>query len=227
MRDWQKLVRQRLATLPLDPADGEEVRAELAAHLEESYEALRAEGLSERRAMRKALHQAGDWRALQHRIVMAKSGGQPMRTRLHQLWIPGFLTFALSTILLIVLQQYSLQPHLVSRSGTNLPWLLFLPCLGALGAYLSSRAGGSRQTVLLASVFPVLGLAAAFLLMFPIGLILERVFGWRVDFRMVATALLMAPIGSLLLPGTALLVGGLLTQFVLSRRAAPAEKAIS
>jgi hypothetical protein len=104
MRDWQKLVRQRLATLPLDFPDGEEVCAEIASHLQESYEALRADGLSERHAMRKALRQAGDWRALQHRIVMAKDGGRRMHKRLHQLWIPGMSIFALSTAILILLQ---------------------------------------------------------------------------------------------------------------------------
>jgi len=40
MPDWQKLVRQRLGGLTLDAAEKEEVHAELAAHLEETYEAL-------------------------------------------------------------------------------------------------------------------------------------------------------------------------------------------
>src|SRR5256885_4920337 len=41
-----------------------------------------------------------------------------------------------------------------------------LPFLGALGAYISSRAGGSRGTALLASIFPALALTLTFLLMF-------------------------------------------------------------
>ena len=87
-------------------------------------------------------------------------------------------------------------------------WLLSLPFIGALGAYLSSRAGGSRGTVLLASVFPVLALTAAFVLMFPIDLIVERIIGRQVDFSIVATALLRDGIGWILIPGAALFVGG-------------------
>jgi hypothetical protein len=98
------------------------------------------------------------------------------------------------------------------------PWLMSLPLFGALGAYLSSRAGGSRGTVLFASVFPVLALTAAFLLMFPIGLILERIIGRQVDFGIVATAILRDGIGWIFVPGAALLAGGLLAQLFLSRR---------
>ena len=227
MRDWQKLVRQRLATLAMDFPDGEEVCAEIASHLQESYEALRADGLSERHAMRKALRQAGDWRALQHRIVMAKNGGRPMHKRLHQLWIPGMSIFALSTAILILLQGSPFQDtvawlsscaHPVTRFGASLTWLLSLPCLGALAAWLSSRAGGSRRTVLFASVFPALAFALAFLLMFPIGLASEWITGRHNDFAIVAIALLGNWIGWILVPGATLLAGGLLVQLLLSNR---------
>jgi hypothetical protein len=225
MPDWQELVRQRLAGLTLDPAVKEEVHAELAAHLEESYEALRAEGLSEGHAVERTLREVTDWRDLQDRIAIAKSGGQRMRKRTYQIWIPGLLTFALSTIFLIMLQRHEFQPRIVSWRGPYAPWLLSLPCLGALAAHLSSRAGGSRYTVLLASIFPVVGLAAAFLLMFPIGLIVEQVIGRQVDFGIVAMIFLNAPIGSLLVPGAALLAGGLPVQFLSSRWATLHERA--
>lgn len=145
-----------------------------------------------------------------------------MQKRLHQLWIPGFLTLALSMIFLMALQRLGFQPRIVgSGPGTILfyvPWLLSLPVFGAVGARLSSRAGGSQGTVLLASIFPVLALTAAFLLMFPIGMFIERVFNHPVDFRIVATALLSDGIGWLLIPGAALLAGGLLTHLLFSRR---------
>ena len=50
--------------------------------------------------------------------------------------------------------------------------------------------------------------------MFPIGLVLAGITGRRVDFSVVATVLLKDGIGWLLLPGAALLVGGLLPPFV-------------
>jgi hypothetical protein len=226
-QDWQEFVCLHLAGLALDPAEKDEVHAELVAHLEESYEALQKEGLSEREALERTLGRVGDWRDLQHRIATAKNGGRPMKKRLHQIWIPGLLSFALFTISLILLQPLPFLPHLVLRSGGYLPWLLPLPCLGALAAYLSSRAGGSRSAVLLASLFPALGLGFAFLFMFPADLFMERVIGWHVDFRRVAADFLSAPMASLLVPAIALLLGALPAQFFLSRRATYCEKAAS
>jgi hypothetical protein len=226
MPDWQEFVRQRLTGLPLDAAASDEVRAELAAHLEEFYEALRREGLSEHQAIRKTQRQVNNWPDLQHKIAMAKNGGPFMQKRLHQLWIPGLLTFGLSTIFLIVLRQVQFQPRFGFWYGLSLSWLLFLLCLGALGAYLSSRAGGSRQTVLTASLFPALGLAFTFLFMFPFGLFIERALGWQVDFRVVASAFLSETLGSLLIPGAALFLGGLPVQLLFSRRASQSESVI-
>jgi hypothetical protein len=104
MPDWQEFVGYHLAGLPLDAAAKDEVRDEFVAHLEEFYEVLRREGLSERQAIRRTQRQVGDWPDLRHKIAMAKRGGPSMQKRLHQLWIPGLLTFALSTIFLILLQ---------------------------------------------------------------------------------------------------------------------------
>src|SRR5258708_22683545 len=98
------------------------------------------------------------------------------------------------------------------------PWLLSLPFFGALAAYISSRAGGSRGTVLLASVFPVLALTAAFLLMFPIDLVIEPIFNRPVDFSIVATAIMKDGIGWILIPGAALLLGGLLAHLLIIPR---------
>jgi len=176
----------------------------------------------EKEAARRAVEQVSDWQDLQCRILNAKRRGHPMKKRTHQVWIPGFLTLILSMIFLVVLQKLGFQAH-IAGSGPNtvllyVPWLVSLPFFGALGAYLSSRAGGSRGTVLLASVFPPLALTAAFLLMFPIGLIGEWIIGRQVDFSIAATALLRDGIGWILVPGAALLAGGLLAQLLLSRR---------
>jgi len=227
MSDWQALVRQRLSGLALDAAEKEEVQLELAAHLEESYEGFCRQGLLEKEAARRALGQVSDWQDLQYRILDAKRREHPMKNRTHQFWAPGFLTLTLSMVFLAVLQKLGFQPSIVwsNSAGSGaaevllyLPWLLSLPFLGALGAYVSSRAGGSRGTALVASVFPVLALTAAFLLMFPIGMTIERITGNHIDFTIVATALLKNGIGWLLFPGAALLAGGLLVQLLLSRQ---------
>lgn len=232
MADWQELVRQRLSGLALGAAEKDEVQAELASHLEDACEALRAEGWPERDAVQRALAQVPDWKDLEKKIVFAKQEGDLMQKRLQQLWIPGFLTLILATLFLMTLQKQGfIQPRIVSWSGPGAilfyaPWLLPLPIFGALGAYLSSRAGGSRGTVLLASVFPALAFTAAFLLMSPIGMLIERITGRHNDFRIVATTLLKDSVGWLLLPGAALVVGGLLAHFLISRRPSSRDMAI-
>src|SRR5438445_13777197 len=87
MPDWQKLVGQRLAGLALGAAEKQEIYTELAGHLEESYECLRAEGLADQEAIHRTLAQVADWRDLQRRIIIAKRTEDPMQKRLHQLWI--------------------------------------------------------------------------------------------------------------------------------------------
>lgn len=59
MPDWQELVRLRLSGLALDAAEKDEVHAELAAHLEESYEAFRKEGLAEHEGIQRAFASQG------------------------------------------------------------------------------------------------------------------------------------------------------------------------
>lgn len=223
MRDWQEVVRQRLAGLELDAAEKEEVHAELAAHLEESYEALCKQGLGETEAASQTLAKVSDWQELRRGISAAKRRGQPMKKRVQQLWIPGFLTLILSVVFQMVLQKLGFRVHIVG-SGPNAilfyaPWLAALPFIGALGAYLSSRSGGSRGTMVLASVFPVLALAGAFVFLFPFDVMVKWIIGSKVDtFAIVATTILEDGIGWLLLPGAALLVGGLLVHLLSRRR---------
>ena len=141
-----------------------------------------------------------------------------MQKRLQQLWIPGFLTMILSTFSLMAAQTGGFRPPILSGGPKPIlvyvPWLVTLPFFGALGAYVSWRGGGSTAVVLLSSVFPVLALAGAFLLMFPIDLIVKWIMGIEVDFGIVATSILRDGIGWLLLPAAALLVGGLLTHLL-------------
>src|SRR2546430_2477109 len=188
MPDWREIVSKGLSGLKLGAGEKEEVHAELAAHLEESYEVFCKEGLPEKEAVHRTFEQVADWQDLRREIFIAKRSGHPMQKRVQQLWTPGFLTMALSMIFLVTLQGLGFQARVVSWNGPrttllNLPWLLSLPFFGALGAYLSSRAGGSRRTVLLASTFPALALTGAFLSMFPIGFAMEQTLAQVADWQ--------------------------------------------
>jgi hypothetical protein len=145
MRDWKALAEQRLASLALEPEEKAEVIAEVAAHLEEICEEMLKQGLTEEEAVRRALSKVGNWRDLQRKIFAAKRREQPMKKRVWQLWVPGFLTLILSMLFLTVLYRLGLRASLVS-SGPNAillytPWLAGLPFFGALGGlpFVSGR----------------------------------------------------------------------------------------
>ena len=230
MRDWQTLVEQRLAGLALEPEEKTEVIAEVAAHLEDICEEMLRLGMTEEEAVRRALSQAGNWRNLRRGVFVEKRREQVMQKRLRQLWIPGFLSLILCLLFQAALQRLGLPPRIVwsgpSAPILYMPWLAALPFFGALAAYVSSRAGGSRATVLFVSVFPALALTFAFLFMFPFSMTIQLIAGRPVDFSRVATVLLKDGIGWILVPGVALLAGGLLAQLLISTRLTSQRAAI-
>lgn len=223
MPDWQELVRRKLSGLSLDAAEKDEVHAELAAHLEETYEGLLKEGEAEPAAVQRVLSLAGDWRALRRRIQMTRRKGNSMTNRVRQLWLPGFLTLFTSMMLLMIIELFGPRPKIVQLRGWSMiapvavvyvPWLLALLFIGALGAYLSHRAGASQRVVLLSILFPVLPHLCFCVIGFPMALILEEHFAHSI----LASAILFGFLAWVLLPGTALLAGGLPAQLFLSRR---------
>src|SRR5260370_2946206 len=180
MPDWQEIVRRRLSGVALDGEEKDEVHAELDAHLEESYESLRAKGNSEQAAMQQTLGQVADWQALRRRIQTARTKESIMNDRVRQLWLPGMLTFTLSMGLLALVQKFGPRPILLALDKATpvlmfyTSWLLTLPFAGAMGALLSKRAGGSPKILAISRVFPVLPYGAVFLIAIPAGLLLEH-----------------------------------------------------
>jgi uncharacterized membrane-anchored protein len=223
MSDWQELVRQRLSGLALGAEEKDEVHAELAAHLEESYESLRAKGLSEQAAMQRTLGQVADWQALRRRIQTARTKGNIMNDRVRQLWLPGMLTFTLSMGLLALVQKFGPRPIVLDLDkGTPVlmfytSWLLTLPFAGAMGALLSKRAGGSPKILAISSVFPVLPYGVVFLIAIPAGLLLSH----NLAHHIVASAFITMMFGWVLVPGVALLSGGVLVQLLSRRSSSP------
>lgn len=146
-----------------------------------------------------------------------------MTNRVRQFWLPGLLTLTLSMVLLMVIQFIGPKPLVVGTHGWRLlaplaviyvPWLLSLPAIGAMGAYLAGRAGASQRTAFLSILFPVLPYFGLFLIAFPVSLIVDD----HVAHNIMFSALLMGLIAWVLLPGVALLAGGLPTHIFLSRR---------
>lgn len=220
MPDWQELVRRRLSGLALDPAEKDEIRAELAAHLEDAYESMLRDGANNSEAAKRTLCLANDWRDLQRKISLARSGKDTMTNRVTQLWLPGLATFVLSWGILALVQILRLKAWVLTKNGDftvavlYVWWLILLPLVGAVGAYLSWRAGGSRRAILLSIVFPVLPFLASILVVLPVSLIFDKLIAHNIG----PMSLIFGLFGWVLVPAAALLAGGLTTQLFLSRR---------
>jgi hypothetical protein len=224
MRDWEALVEGHLTGLALEPAESAEVIAELAAHLAESCEELRRQGMTEEEAVRRTVSQVEDWQKLTRLIQTARTKENIMTNRVKQFWLPSLLTLLFSMGLLALIQVFGPNPWLVARkSGWSLvapvavvylPWLLSLPLIGAMGAYLSNRGGGSQRAVFGSIVFPVL----PYLVFFVVALSVMAIFNDQLAHNIMFGALFVGLFAWVLAPGAALFVGGLLAQYFLSRR---------
>ena len=220
MHDWRKFVQAQLAELALPPGTKADVVEELAAHLDEIYQELRGRGFTEEGAAQRALSDVQDWHDLCRRIQIARMKENIMSNRVTQFWIPGLLTFVVSTGALALLQKFGPKPWILAWSGglpvatLYIPWLLLLPPVGAMGAYLSHRAGGSQRAVLTSIVFPVLPFLASILVVLPVSLIFDQL----IAHNMAPVSFLMALLSWVLAPAVALLAGGLPVQIFLSRR---------
>lgn len=224
MPDWHRFVSLRLAELSLEDGEKQEVIAELAAHLSETCEELRRQGMTEEEAVRRTLSQVEDWQELSRLIQTARTKENLMTNRVKQFWLPSLLTLLSSMGLLMLVQFFGPNPWVMARKSTwsliapvavvYLPWLLSLPLVGAVGAYLSNRAGGSRRAMLSSIVSPVLPYLAFFLLALPV----TAIFNDRLGHNIMFLALFVGLLAWAVAPAAALLTGGLLAQFFLSRR---------
>ncbi len=106
-------------------------------------------------------------------------------------------------VFLMILQRAALRPHLFSVGSVvvalYVPLLVASPLFGAIGAYLSHRAGGNRLELFVAGLFPLIAMLA---------LICVLAFTGKVA---LATPqpyyFAIALIFGVVLPGTALLLG--------------------
>jgi hypothetical protein len=158
--DWRRIVTEKLHGLRLSAPQKEDVTAELASHLEESYEERQDSGFTESEAVEGALGEGVNWVELARQIRNAKREETFMNNRTKQLWLPGLASFWTAMICEIALSRLGFGPltggpmfRFFLPQLNYVVWLIAELCCGALGAYLSRRAGGTRSTRLFAALF--------------------------------------------------------------------------
>ena len=149
-----------------------------------------------------------------------------MTNRVRQFWLPSLLTRLFTMGLLALIQIFGPNPWTVARKTkwsliapaavVYLPWLLSLPVVGAIGAYLSIRAGGSRRAVFSSILFPVL----PYLVFFLVGVPVIAIFNDRVAHNFMIPVYFVGLFAWVLAPAVALLTGGFLVQLFISPRLA-------
>jgi hypothetical protein len=216
MPDWRELVRQRLGGIDLAENEAAEVVEELANHLEETYRTHLGQGVTEQAAMQLALQEAGDWGKMRRQIESSRKKELPMNKRVSQFWLPALLTIFLAMVFLMVIEEVGPKPWVSSAQPLRMTpvavvyfaWLLTLPFVGALGAYLSRRAGARPSVVFSSVIFPIFPYLAFFVIGLPIAVILDD----HVAHNIMLPAFFVGFAAWVILPGIALLAGGLLAQ---------------
>lgn len=209
MPDWRAFVHERVAGLGLGAEREEEIRMELAEHLEDAYQAALERGLSPDAALAWAREQVPDWQGLVRQIRLARQEGTDMSHTAKTLWVPGVSVLLLASIMLILMTRVVPATLWTSPNGPWLmlgPWLLSYFVFGALGAYLSRRAGGDPRARLLSGVFPL----ALHLTIFVLPIIVAAVAdSARYPEHRQLAWLLRTSLAWVVIPGVALAIGAL------------------
>jgi hypothetical protein len=213
VRDWNALVREHLPKVGIASSQREEIVAEIAGHLEEFYEGQCVQGMSDVEAFNYALAQVTDWPKLARKIERARRTEGKMNQSTRTFWLPAFITVTAWVLFEAILAQTSYGPRMISGHPNMMLvvgpiWLAGQPLLGAIGAYASRRAGGTRSARLAAGLFPAIvtfaGICAAYIL------VLIAILHGRIDQgHFVPVSVAKLALGGVVIPGLAMLLGTL------------------
>jgi len=137
-----------------------------------------------------------------------------MNDRTRHLWLPGLASFAAAVMCEVALARWSYQPRMLFHSHvTQLMyglWLIAQLACGALGAFLSRRAGGAQPARLAAALF-----TSAIILIAMLGVVGTSLFAratgiWRQDFGSIDLLMIARAVGIVVvIPSMAMLIGAL------------------
>jgi hypothetical protein len=108
----------------------DEIASELAAHLEETYEAALSQGLTEAAALELTLQEVESWDALATDIRYAKSEEESMNNRTKGFWLPAMVNLLAAMTLLMLMQRAGMQPRLiwVNAADGKFAMVFYFPC---------------------------------------------------------------------------------------------------
>src|SRR3954468_21896027 len=136
----------------------EEIRTELAGHLEDAYVDAIRRGCTEEDAAARALERVPDWTRLADAIRRADHKEGPMSPDAKTLWLPGMAALGCAAAVMLGVPRLLpaslwLDPRatMPMTAGLLVSYLAF----GALGASLSRRAGGGVAARVAAGIFPL------------------------------------------------------------------------
>jgi hypothetical protein len=210
VRDWSALVHRHLASVRVDERRLREISAELAAHLEDAYDAALRNGYTEAEAIARAMEHVPDWSSLAVAVERSADEDSTMTRQAITVLLPG-TTILLAAAMGLAFVVYAtpadrwVDPRWhVHALAAGLAFLFYL-VLGAIGAAWSRHAGGSRGERLAAGAFPLVlhaamagpAVGADMLYAFSRGAV-----GRHLDINFINMILVM-----LVAPGTALLLG--------------------
>ena len=134
-----------------------------------------------------------------------------MNMRVRQLWAPVLSTVLVSvSVQFVALRVPQLPPWVFfTRNGVSIVlaplWMLALPFIGALGAWLSWRAGGNPRDRLLSALAPAWLIGGLLTLGVPLSMLVEPHFSPSVKL----TAYIVYMIAGCLIPAVLLVLGAL------------------
>ena len=207
MPDWREIVAVNLGRVRLSPPTRQEVIAELAAYMEDSYEADLNRGTEPADAESAVLSTAGNWELLRRAVNQTREDSM---SRNRTLWLPGLAALGIGMVVQATLARFGPRPMVWTFSNTALIiqwwWIASLPFAGAAAAYLCRRNGGTVGERLTSALFPALFMAGLLLLAYVVSSIVD--FG-HVPFSLRTQAMALFMLGWAIVPAPALLLGAL------------------
>lgn len=220
-QDWRQETRRKLADSKLTREEREEISRELAGYLEDlCADAPDLDELTVAQCAAAELHEDQHLGATLYHA--RKENAMRLNDRTKRFWFPGMSMLLASAGFLAILQVAGFRPYFVTlwlRGGPAtphglgwplmlyLPWLCFLPFLGAAGTYWSRRAGGGAAVQAMAGFFCAFVFLAIFVTVLLFAFVIGGITGNVSEPQTLSPEFAGAVMSWIVIPALALMLG--------------------